>query len=74
MGAFIFWPETPLDDESFVRRLYAETAVLLLPGSYLGRDRGAGNPGARRVRMALVPELEDCVEAGRRIAAFVATL
>jgi N-succinyldiaminopimelate aminotransferase len=73
-GGFYLWPETPLDDESFVRRLYAETAVLLLPGSYLGRDRGAGNPGARRVRMALVPELEDCVEAGRRIAEFIATL
>ena len=73
-GAFYLWPETPLDDESFTRRLYAEAGVLVLPGSYLGRDAGAGNPGAGRVRMALVAEFDDCVEAARRIAAFTAAL
>ncbi|EED32448.1 aminotransferase, classes I and II [gamma proteobacterium NOR5-3] len=70
-GAFYLWPKVPIDDETFTRRLYAEAGVLVLPGSYLGRDVDAGNPGSGRVRMALVAELADCVEAAERIAAFV---
>ena len=70
-GGFYLWPETPLDDETFTRRLYAEEGVLVLPGSYLGREGRAGNPGSHRVRIALVATLEDCVEAAQRIAAFV---
>ncbi|MDP5054884.1 MAG: aminotransferase class I/II-fold pyridoxal phosphate-dependent enzyme, partial [Congregibacter sp.] len=73
-GGFYLWPRVPLDDETFTRRLYGEAGVLVLPGSYLGRDCGAGNPGAGRVRMALVAELADCVEAAERIAAFVRSL
>jgi len=73
-GGFYLWPETPLDDERFTRRLYQEAGVLVLPGSYLGRDGRQGNPGAQRVRMALVAELDDCVEAAQRVAAFVAGL
>jgi N-succinyldiaminopimelate aminotransferase len=70
-GGFYLWPETPIDDETFTRRLYAEEGVLVLPGSYLGREGRAGNPGSRRVRIALVATLEDCVEAAQRIASFV---
>ncbi|HKK22242.1 MAG TPA: aminotransferase class I/II-fold pyridoxal phosphate-dependent enzyme, partial [Pseudohaliea sp.] len=73
-AGFYLWPETPLDDRTFARRLYAEEGVTVLPGQFLGRDAGAGNPGAGRVRMALVAELEDCVEAARRIAALLARL
>ena len=32
---------------------------------------GSGNPGAGRIRMALVAETEECVEAARRIVTFV---
>ncbi|WP_414980930.1 succinyldiaminopimelate transaminase [Congregibacter sp.] len=73
-GAFYLWPKVPIDDASFTRRLYAEAGVLVLPGSYLGRDVNAANPGSGRVRMALVAELADCVEAAQRIAEFVRTL
>ncbi len=73
-GGFYLWPRVPLDDETFTQRLYSEAGVLVLPGSYLGRDAGAGNPGAGRVRMALVAELEDCVTAAERIADFVDSL
>jgi len=73
-GGFYFWAATPVDDETFTRRLYAEEGVLVLPGSYLGREGTDGNPGAGRVRIALVAELDDCLDAAERIAAFVGRL
>ena len=45
--------------------------MLVLPGRYLGRDSARGNPGAGRVRLALVAELAECIDAAERIAAFV---
>jgi N-succinyldiaminopimelate aminotransferase len=36
-----------------------------LPGSYLARDANGFNPGKGRVRMALVAETAECVEAAR---------
>ena len=45
--------------------------VTVLPGSYLAREAGGLNPGAQRVRMALVAETEECVEAAQRIREFV---
>jgi N-succinyldiaminopimelate aminotransferase len=39
----------------------------VLPGRYLSRPTTAGDPGAGHVRMALVAELESCVEAAERI-------
>jgi N-succinyldiaminopimelate aminotransferase len=66
-GAFYVWLPTPLDDAEFVRRLHREYNVLVLPGSYLGREIAGANPGARHVRIALVAPLEACVEAAHRI-------
>jgi N-succinyldiaminopimelate aminotransferase len=66
-GGFYLWMRTPVDDEQFVRRLYAEQNVLLLPGSYLARDAGGQNPGKNRVRVALVAPLAECVEAIERM-------
>lgn len=73
-GGFFYWLKTPINDQEFVRTLYSEAGVLLLPGSFLGRDNPTShedenvNPGSHRVRMALVPSLEDCTEAARRMA------
>ena len=50
-----------------MRRLHDEYNVLVLPGSYLGREVNGKNPGANHVRIALVAPLEACVEAARRI-------
>jgi N-succinyldiaminopimelate aminotransferase len=73
-AAFYLWLETPADDETFTRRLYAEENVTVLPGRYLSRDHAGGNPGNGRVRVSLVAELDECIEAARRIARFVSTL
>ena len=58
-------------DPEFVRDLLAQTAVTVLPGSYVGRTVDGVNPGQNRIRIALVAPLADCVEAAHRIADFV---
>jgi N-succinyldiaminopimelate aminotransferase len=73
-GGFYLWMKTPIPDPEFVRRLYAEYNVLALPGSYLARDAGAGNPGRDHVRVALVAPLEECTEAIDRMTRFAASL
>jgi N-succinyldiaminopimelate aminotransferase len=70
-AGFYLWPETPIDEQEFTKRLFAEQNVLVLPGSYLSRDAHGVNPGRNRVRLALVAELDECIEAARRIRAFV---
>lgn len=70
-GAFYLWPHVGADDEAFVRDFYAAEGVTLMPGRYLGRDDGRGNPGAGRVRVSLVAPLEECAEAARRLARFL---
>jgi len=59
------------DDVAFARDLLAQYNVMVLPGSYLARDALGFNPGAGRIRMALVAETAECLEAGQRIAAFI---
>jgi N-succinyldiaminopimelate aminotransferase len=73
-GGFYLWLRTPIDDAEFVRRLHHEYNVLVLPGSYLGREVGGVNPGAGHVRVALVAPLRECVEAAERIVRFVGEL
>ena len=70
-GAFYLWTDVGADDERFTRELYATEAVLVLPGSYLGRPGAHGNPGAGRVRTSLVPSVAQCVEAAVRIRRYV---
>jgi N-succinyldiaminopimelate aminotransferase len=69
-AAFYLWARTPGDDAEFAKRLYAEQNVTVLPGSYLGRTVDGVNPGAGRVRIALVAEADECAEAIDRIVAF----
>ena len=70
-ASFYLWAGVPGgDDEGFARDLYGQYHVTVLPGSYLARHTQSGNPGAGRIRMALVAEPDECVEAARRIVAF----
>ncbi|MBS1202464.1 MAG: succinyldiaminopimelate transaminase, partial [Chromatiaceae bacterium] len=73
-GGFYLWPETPIPDTDFARGLFAAEHVTVLPGSFLSRTVGGHNPGANRVRMALVPPLDECVDAALRIRRFVERL
>ena len=69
-AAFYLWPRTPVDGERFAAALYEHENILVLPGSYLGREQDGVNPGADRVRIALVAPLADCVAAAARLAEF----
>lgn len=67
-AGFYLWPRTPCSDTDFARTLYSRENVLVLPGRYLARTDTEGvNPGESRVRMALVADLPECVEAAMRI-------
>ena len=57
-------------DEAFARELLAQYNVTVLPGSYLARTVQGDNPGAGRVRLALVAGVDECLEAAHRIADF----
>lgn len=74
-ASFYLWAGIPAqwdgDDAAFARALYAQYNVTVLPGSYLARDAQGSNPGRGRIRMALVAETEECLEAARRIVDFV---
>ncbi len=70
-GGFYLWARTPIDDETFTRELFAREHVTVVPGSYLSRAVDGNNPGAGRVRMALVAPLAECVAAAERIRNFV---
>ncbi|MDO9438534.1 succinyldiaminopimelate transaminase [Hydrogenophaga sp.] len=80
-AAFYLWAGVPASfanavpglsaDEAFARELLAQYNVTVLPGSYLAREVGGANPGTGRIRMALVAETAECLEAAQRIHAFV---
>jgi N-succinyldiaminopimelate aminotransferase len=70
-GSFYLWAKTPGDDTAFTRELFAQEHVTVVPGSYLSREVNGENPGAGRVRLALVAPLAECIEAAERIRRFV---
>jgi N-succinyldiaminopimelate aminotransferase len=70
-AGFYLWAKVRGSDIDFARGLLAQYNVAVLPGSLLARDTAAGNPGAGRVRLALVAEVDECLEAARRIVSYV---
>jgi len=58
------------DDMAFALDLLAQYNVAVLPGSLLARPAHGINPGAGRIRLALVAGTDECVEAARRILSF----
>jgi N-succinyldiaminopimelate aminotransferase len=70
-AGFYLWLDIKGSDSHFAQQLFAEQNITALPGSYLGRETNGINPGAGRVRMALVAELDQCIEAAQRIKTFL---
>jgi N-succinyldiaminopimelate aminotransferase len=70
-AGFYLWAGVKGSDTDFARELFAQYNVMVLPGSYIARETGGANPGAGRVRMALVADTAECVEAAQRIVQFV---
>ena len=67
-ASFYIWLRIPDgDDLRFTQELYRDTGVLVLPGRFFARETANGNPGKGFVRIALVDELDKCVEAAQRI-------
>lgn len=73
-AAFYLWTQVPKhfndDDAAFCRAVFEACHVTVLPGSYLARPAHGTNPGAGRIRIALVAPLADCIEGATRVAEF----
>lgn len=72
-ASFYFWAGTPVNDEEFVKELFRQCHVTVVPGRYLARkDQTYGiNPGQNRIRIALVASLAECTEGAERIVRLV---
>jgi len=71
-AGFYLWAGVPAgchggDDVAFALALLAQYNVTVLPGSLLARPAHGTNPGAGRIRLALVADVQECVEAARRL-------
>jgi len=76
-AGFYLWASvapTGLADDEFARRLHHQYNVAVLPGAYLGREVDGFNPGAGHVRIALVDNESQCIEAAQRILAFCSSI
>jgi N-succinyldiaminopimelate aminotransferase len=75
-AGFYLWAGIPShlhggDDVAFALGLLAQYNVTVLPGSLLARESRGVNPGAGRIRLALVADAGECVEAAGRILAYI---
>lgn len=57
-AGFFLWLPVP-DGEAAALKLWQETGVRVLPGAYLARDDGRGNPGQGYIRVAMVAPTQD---------------
>ena len=74
-AGFYLWAAVPeakgvADDVAYARGLLAQYNVAVLPGSLLARQAHGVNPGAGRIRMALVASPAECIEAAERIVTY----
>jgi len=78
-AGFYLWAGIPShlhggDDVAFALGLLAQYNVTVLPGSLLARESRGVNPGAGRIRLALVADTDECVAAAERILAYIQDL
>ena len=78
-AGFYLWAGIPShlhggDDVAFALGLLAQYNVTVLPGSLLARESRGVNPGAGRIRLALVADTAECVTAAERILSYIQAL
>ena len=78
-AGFYLWAGIPShlhggDDVAFALDLLAQYNVTVLPGSLLARESRGVNPGSGRLRLALVADADECVEAAERILAYIQSI
>ena len=73
-ASFYLWAKTPICDVQFTRDLYEQQNLNVVPGSYLSCEANGVNPGKNRIRLALVAETQQCIEAAQRIRTFIESL
>ncbi|OWU86702.1 aspartate aminotransferase [Oceanicola sp. 22II-s10i] len=65
-GGFFLW--LPVEDsEQAALKLWTETGVRVLPGTYLGQDVNGENPGKNYIRVAMVAPKDEMVGALQRL-------
>ena len=69
-ASFYLWVKTPIADTRFAQLLHRDYNVSVLPGSFLAREAHGINPGTNFIRLALVANLDETLEAARRIVEF----
>lgn len=65
------WQRVPagMSSVDFAKRLLdPSVAIVVTPGTWLSSKEGGKDPGEGYVRLALVPTIEECEEAARRLA------
>ena len=67
-GSFYLWPRFDASDESLTVAALRDENLKVVPGRYLARAVGGVNPGENRLRLSLVAQTHDCVEAVQRLA------
>jgi N-succinyldiaminopimelate aminotransferase len=76
-AGFYLWADVSrfaTDDVAFALGLLAQYNVAVLPGSLLARESHGVNPGAGRIRLALVAPAAECLSAAHRIVSYTRTL
>ena len=77
-ASFYLWARVDklaaISDTEFARGLLEHYNVVVLPGSFLGREVNGINPGANFIRIALVASLAECLDASHRIRQFAQQL
>jgi aspartate/methionine/tyrosine aminotransferase len=57
-AAFFLWLEVKNDEQAAIK-LWTQSGIRVLPGSYLSRDTVMGNPGENFIRVALVEKIDE---------------
>jgi len=76
-AGFYLWADVSRvagDDIAYAQGLLAQYNVAVLPGSLLARESDGKNPGAGRIRLALVASVDECLEAAHRILSYTRSL